>query len=179
MARKRIPDELLERAVPVGHGVPGSHEIGALWAPTDDPRILNERLRRREAQVTKLKKDRQELKDAMKLKTEEAYNDGLLAVAPALLEIDKKITAVVDKMLTAGIDEDNLKVLKALLPELSKQRDRLYGKTRQRVQSTSLSASVDINELQRQAQAMLPKGGAGDPEAAIDVDVIDEEMRDE
>ena len=102
-------------------------------------------------------------------------------MAPKLLEIDKRVAEITQALLTAEIGEDRLKVLKALLPELSKQRDRLYGKTRQRVQSTSLSASVDINELQRQSRAVL---GVGVPDAesagdVIEAEVVDEEMIDE
>ena len=71
-----------------------------------------------------------------------------------------------------NLGEDELKLLKALLPELSKQRDRLYGKTRQRLSTTSVSASVDINELMRQGQAAKSLEPGGE---VIDVEVLDEQ----
>jgi hypothetical protein len=165
------------RAKPVGGGVPGSHEIDAAWGDTDDPRILKDRLRRYKAQVAKVKQDRADMKVAMRLKTEEAYNEGLLSVAPQLLAIDKRVAEITTALLEGHLGEDELKLLKTLLPELSKQRDRLYGKTRQRVDTTSLSASVDINELQRQSREALPVGDAERAEP-IDVEVLDEEMID-
>lgn len=182
MVRNPYPEERLERAVPVGNGIAGSHEIGALWAPTDDPEILKDRLRRRDEQVRKLKEDRAELKVAIKLKTEEAYNEGLLAMAPKLLEIDSAVTELAQKILkrsAEGIADEDLKALKVLLQETTKQRDRLYGKTRQRVTSTSLSASVDINRLQEQSRGVLAAGVEPETVDEIDVDVVDEEMIDE
>lgn len=175
------PTDPTGRARALPHGLGGA-EIGDGWVDTNDARILKDRLRRREAQVEKLKRDRAELKVAMRLKTEEAYNEGLLSVAPTLLEIDQKIAELAHRILDAPIGGDELRLLKPLLVELGKMRDRLYGKTRQRVQSTSLSASVDINELQRQSRAALGAGAPG-PETAgedvVDVEPEDEEMIDE
>jgi hypothetical protein len=150
--------------------VKGSHEIDAFWGDTDDVRVLKDRLRRQKAQVEKLKRDRAELRAAMKLKTEEAYQEGLLSVAPALLEVDKKVTAIANEILSGEIDGERLKVLKALLPELGKQRDRLYGKTRQRLEQSTVSASVDINELLRQKQGVLEAAGE-----VIDVEGVEDE----
>lgn len=178
--RKRVSKP--ERAVPVGHGVPGSHEFDALWEPSVDPLVLNDRIRRYKAFADKARRDRAEMRQAMKLKTEEAYNEGLLSVAPKLLEIDKKVAELAHTILNAPIGEDEMKVLKPLLAELTKQRDRLYGKTRARVESTALSASVDINELHRQSQAALGVASSADPESAgetIEAEVVDEEMIDE
>lgn len=170
------PTDLTGKAKRVGHGVPGSHEIDAFWVDTDDPRILKDRIRRYKAQVEKVKRDRSELKVALKLKTEEAYNEGLLASAPKLLEIDTKVTELANKILTRsseGISEDDLKALKVLLAETTKQRDRLYGKTRQRVSTTSFSASADITEIMNRGRSAA-LAGVGD-DAPIDVEPLGEE----
>lgn len=145
-------------------------EVGDDWEPTVDPEELNRRLERRRRQVVKLKQDRSDLKAAMRLKTEEAYNEGLLSVAPALLEIDKKLAEITQRLLEGDLEGDDLKLLKTLLPELSKQRDRLYGKTRQRLESSSVSASVDVNELLRQRQGGVLEAGSGD---VVDAEVVE------
>lgn len=164
------------KAKRVGGGVPSSHEIDAAWGDTDDPRILKDRLRRYKAQVAKVKQDRMDLRAAQKLRFEEGYNEGLLSLAPTLLSIDEKITRMVDEILGGELDEDRLKLLKALLPELKEQRNRLYGKVRQRLSTTSVSASVDINELQRQSRDReLERGGSG----VVDAEVVDEEVIDD
>lgn len=165
---RKSPDEL-ERARPLpGHGGTGNHSIEHAWAPTDDALVLADRLRRKSMQVEKLKRDKVELRQALSLKTEEAYQEGLLAAAPTLLAIDRKIADIVDRLVSSDVGEDELRLLKALLPELSKMRDRLYGKSRQRVQSSSVSASVDIGELMARAR------GGGEVLDAVDAEVIDE-----
>lgn len=171
---ERPPTDPTGKAMPVGHGVPGSHEIDAFWADTDDPRVLKDRLRRYKAQVEKAKQDRRDLREALKLKTEEAYIEGLLANAAKWQEIDAAITDIVHQAASGPIDEDALKVLKGLAPVVEKQRERAYGKVRQRVSTTSVSASVDINRLQESAQAAARLGaGSGDPEV---IDVEDAEV---
>lgn len=157
----------------------GNHSIDRDWSPTDDSEELKKRLERKSRQVEKLKADRGELRAAIKLKTEEAYNEGLLSVAPKLLEIDKRVAEITQTILSGSIDEDALKLLKALLPELSKQRDRLYGKTRQRVDTTSSSFSADLTELMnRKSVVSLP--ALPDPASdVVDAEVVDEEMIDE
>lgn len=181
------PRDVGGRAAPVVYsdgsnaGV-GSHEIDHAWGPTDDVRVLEDRLRRRKAQVEKLKADRRELRESLKLRTEEAYIEGLLANAAKWQELDARVTDLAHSIMSqAVISEDDLKVLKAMLPEIGKQRDRAYGKVRQRVSTTSVSASVDINRLQERALGgQLGAGGSVlDPET-IDLDPEDvEELGDE
>lgn len=171
MARKRIPDDKLERAVPVppGHGLSGGHEIDAFWDDTDDVAVLKDRIRRKQMQVEKLKEQKALAVAAQALKFEEGYTDALVNLAPQLLAVDEKITSIVNQLLDGDLDEDQVKLLKALLPELTKQRDRLYGKTRQRLSTTTVSASVDINALMNQNR------GEVDPGVVVDVEVLSEE----
>lgn len=174
---RKGPGEL-ERARPLIDPVTGkpaglgNHEIDVSWPDTDDVLVLKDRLRRRKMQVEKLKEQRALARDAQRLKYEEGYTDALVELAPQLLAVDQKITAIVDQLLDGALDEDQVKLLKALLPELTKQRDRLYGKTRQRLSTTSLSASVDINALMNGGKT-VPVLDEGD---VVDVPVLEEEV---
>lgn len=169
---RKKPEEL-ERARPVGHGVPGGHEIDAFWADTDDPKVLKDRLRRYKAQVEKVKRDRSELKVALKLKTEEAFVDGQLSIAPLVVETRKRLAETVARLAAKDVlDDDELKMMKVGLQQLDRWEDRTYGKTRQRVQTTSFSASADITEIMNRKHGVLSEASE---DAPIDGEFLDEE----
>jgi hypothetical protein len=129
--------------------------------------VLEERLYRRKRQVEKLKRDKAELRASLALRTEEAYVRGLLENASRWMELDARATELAGEILgREELSEGDLKALRVLLPEISRQRDRAYGKTRQRLESSSVSASVDINELLRQR-------GVGE---LVSGDVVDAEV---
>lgn len=146
--------------------------------PTCDPDWLNDRVRKLAMQVRKLKKDmkaeRASRRAALNLQHEEGYKDALLEFAPAMLELDEKIArialGIIDKVEAGESTGDERATLRLLLPQVEKQRERLYGRTTQRVDSTMVSASVDVAELARSSRS----GRVIDP--GPDPDVIEAEV---
>jgi len=87
------------------------------------------------------------------LAREEGYQRTLDELLPAIVDQDRRLSVLTDQILEASASElrEYVPLLKVLLAERKLWVDRKFGSATQRasVESRSVSASVDLNELIR------------------------------